>query len=201
MTRSIAIALTLVLGTAATAAAQGMVVPNAPLTAEQTAALNAIRDARDSVVLASSLLASLQRDLKSRPAASLEDLARRIDTQCGAAERQRRASRKQLAAQQFTEPTMLRGQKRMLASMDELKKPLTACRSTWAPLGAAGKGEEVRGYGISRSRSIVLGLNTFEQSVVAPSKDLKLPVREVLRAGPSPIEAPAPVYRVPPKAS
>jgi hypothetical protein len=193
MTRSIILAAALATGVVPAARAQGMVVPNTPLTREQQAALDAIRDVRDSVVAASSLLAGLQRDMDRKPAPTLEEQARRITAQCSAAERQRVVSRKALAAQKFPDQGMRNGQKAMLTSMDQLKAPLGKCNTTYAPLGAAGKGEEMRDYGVSRSRPIVAGFSDFERTVVANAKQLKLPVREVLRAGPSPIDAPASV--------
>ncbi len=170
--------------------AQAAVVPKSALTAQQQAALTAIRDLRDSVVVTSSLLASLQRDLAQKPAPSLEALAGRITSQCEASERQRVSSRKLLASQKFTDKVMLQGQKNMLASMDQLQKPLATCGAVWRPLSQSGQGEEVRGYGISRSKPVVAGLNAFERSVVDVSKDLQLPVRAVLRAGASPADLP-----------
>lgn len=189
MTRSLVLSLAF-LATSTPLWAQAAVVPKAVLTAQQQAALTAIRDVRDSVVVTSSLLAALQRDLAQKPAPTLETQARRITAQCEATERQRVSSRKLLAAQKFPDKTMLQGQKNMLASMDRLQKPLATCGTVWSPLSHEGKGEEVRGYGISRSKPIVAGLNAFERSVVDVSKDLQLPVREVLRAGPSPADLP-----------
>jgi hypothetical protein len=197
MMRFTMVVTTLALGSAHSLQAQGMFVPNAPLTAPQQAALDAIRDTRDSVVAAAGLLAALQRDMERKTPAALEGQARAIVAQCEAAERQRVASRRNLAAQAFDDPTMAKGQQGMLASMDRLKDPLAKCRATYAPLGAAGKGEEMRGYGVHRSRPIVAGLSEFERNVVALSKELRLPVREVLRAGPGPLGAPAPVKAAP----
>lgn len=199
------IAMAVVLGVVAAAPAVGqqasqMIVPHTPPTAAQDAALNAIRDVRDSVVAANALLAGLQRDLAQQPAASLEEQARRIAAQCTAAERQRVDSRKRLAEQTFPEKGMQDGQRGMLASMDQLKKPLATCRTTWEPMGKPGKGEEVRGYGVSRSRPIVNGFNDFERKVLSQSKKMKLDPRAVVRAGPSPADAPAPIGVRPPTA-
>lgn len=197
MMRSLLLSLAF-LAPAAPLWAQAAVVPKTALTAQQQAALTAIRDLRDSVLVTSSLLASLQRDLAQKPGPSLEALAGHITIQCEASERQRVSSRKLLASQAFTDKVMLQGQKNMLASMDQLQKPLATCGAVWSPLAQSGKGEEVRGYGISRSKPIVAGLNAFERSVVDVSKDLQLPVREVLRAGPSPADVPPRQLQPPP---
>jgi hypothetical protein len=186
MTRIYALAgLLLVAGTQA-ARGQGVTVPTT-LTGEQQAALEAIRDLRDSVVAANSLLAGLTRDINQKPASALEEQARRIAAQCSVAERQRVSSRTKLAAQRFPGADATSGQKRMIANMDRLKQPLAACGTTYLPLSKPGKGEEMRGYGISRSKPVVAGFTDFEKSVVALSKEMQLPVRDVLRAGPSPV--------------
>lgn len=186
MMRTYALAgLFLVAGTHA-ARGQGVVVPTT-LNNEQQAALEAIRDLRDSVVLANSLLAGLTRDINQKPASALEEQARRIAAQCSVAERQRVNSRTKLAAQKFSGADATSGQKRMIANMDRLKQPLAECNTTYLPLSKPGKGEEMRGYGISRSKPVVAGFTDFEKSVVALAKEMQLPVRDVLRAGPSPV--------------
>ena len=185
MTRIYALASLLLVAAAPSARAQ-VVVPTT-LTVEQQAALEAIRDLRDSVTVAKSLLAGLQRDIDQKPGSALEEQARRIAAQCSVAERQRVNSRASLAAQVFPGADATTGQKKMIASMDRLKKPLATCGTTYLPLSKPGKGEEMRGYGVSRSKPVVAGFSDFEKTVVSLAKQMKLPVRDVLRAGPSPV--------------
>lgn len=173
---------------------QGMVVNNQPLNPAQEQALDAVGTLRDSVVAAGGALAALRQDMDQKPANALEAQARLIADRCEAAERQRVVSAKQLRAQSFSEAEMSKGQQAMLSSMDKLKAPLTTCRTTYTPLSAPGKGEEVRGYGISRSKPVISGFDAFERTVVPAAKQMGIPVRSVLRAGPSPVDvAPAAV--------
>jgi hypothetical protein len=162
------------------------------LTPAQQGALEAVGTLRDSVVAAGGALAALRRDMDTKTAGALEGQARLITERCDAAERQRATSIKQLKAQSFPEAGMTQGQQSMLSSMEKLKTPLARCRKTFKPLGEQGKGEEVRGYGISRSAPVVNGFDAFERTVLPSAKQMRLPVRAVLRAGPSPADVPPP---------
>lgn len=193
VTKRITLTVCSLLVLSASASAQGQYVkPTRPPTPAQQAAVDAIGILRDSVTAAGSAIAFLNRDLASRPAPALEQQAALIADRCAAAERQRDTSLALLKAQEFPDTIAQKGQRRMLASMSQLKAPLKQCIDTYRPLASAGKGEEVRGYGVTRGKPIVKGLNAFEHSVLNASKDMGLPVRQVIRAGPSPLDLPPP---------
>lgn len=176
-----------------------LVVPNRPLTPVQVASIEAIGSLNDSVSAAAGAIAALQRDLGTKTPDVLVGQARTVQDRCAATELQRVRSIDSLKAQRFTTDSEKTGQRDMLASMKALKKPLDKCAAVFGPLSVAGKGEEVRAYAISRAKPVVKGLNDFNRTVVALSKKMKLPVRNVLRAGPSPTDLPPPQVQQAPR--
>lgn len=190
-----ALILTLVLPASSAFAQSQMVVPNKPLTPVQLSSIDAIGSLNDSVNAASAAIATLQRDLDTKKPDMLEAQARAVRDRCAATEGQRLRSIDSLKAQSFTTDAEKGGQRDMLASMKTLKTPLDKCASVFGPLSAAGKGEEVRGYAISRSKPVVKGFADFGNKVVALSKKMGLPVRAVLRAGPGPTDVAPPQLR------
>ena len=158
------------------------------LTPVQLQARNAVSTLRDSVAAAGGALSRLGADVPTTSLQVLESRANTIVDRCGAAERQRLVSQKQLSSAALTAEGEIKAQKDMLKQMDKLKKSLDLCTKTYTPLAATGKGQEVRDYGASRAKPILKGLQEFDQSLKPFSKAMNIQFRPLLNAGKSPLD-------------
>ena len=158
------------------------------LTPVQLQARNAVSTLRDSVAAAGGALSRLGADVPTTSLQVLESRANTIVDRCGAAERQRLVSQKQLSSAPLTAEGEIKAQKDMLKQMDKLKKSLDLCTKTYSPLAAAGKGQEVRDYGASRAKPILKGMQEFDQSLKPFSKAMNIQFRPMLNAGKSPLD-------------
>ena len=159
------------------------------LTPVQLQARNAVSTLRDSVAAAGGALSRLGADVSTTSLAVLESRANTIVDRCGAAERQRLVSEKQLSSAPLTAEGELKARKDMLKEMDKLKKSLDLCTKTYTPMAANGKGQEVRDYGAARAKPILKGLHEFDQSLKPFSKAMNIQFRPLLNsAGKSPLD-------------
>jgi uncharacterized protein YukE len=173
-------------GAAPCAAQQAMKSGPKQLSPEQAQAQKGIMLMRDSVLAAQSALRQLQRDYEKAAPRTLEGWAGQAAERCAAAERTSQVARALVAGPSFIPAEMARGQKDMVAAIDKSRTTLGSCQSTFKPLAAAGKGEEVRAYGNYRAKPLLKQLEKFDQAVHNAIHALDLDVREVLKAGKAP---------------
>lgn len=187
--KAFAVLAALVLAGVAPCAAQQAIVRSGaqPLSPEQAQAQKGIMLLRDSVLAAESALRRLQRDYEKAAPRTLEGWAGQVAERCAAAERTAPVARQLVGGASFIPSEMARGQKDMVASIDRTRSALADCHSTFKPLSAAGKGEEVRAYGNRRAEPTLKQLAKFDESVHKAVQALDLDVREVLKAGKGPL--------------
>jgi hypothetical protein len=178
--------MALALAGAAPAAAQ-YVSKKAPLTLGQQQSQRAVMLFRDSLVAAQGALAALERDYEKASAALLESRAATIADRCAAAARTLPVARQLLVGAELQGPEQDRGRRDMLAALDRTRPVLGDCEKTYRPMGARGRGEEVRAYGNMRAKPIKKELSRFDQSVYSFARAMGLEVRDLVRAGPAPV--------------
>ncbi len=169
-------------------AALPQVYKSEQLTPVQLQARNSVSTLRDSVAAAGGALSHLAADVQTTSLSVLESRASTIVDRCGAAERQRVASEKQLSTAPLAAPGEIKAQKDMLKEMGKLKKSLDLCTKTYTPMAQPGKGQEVRDYGPSRAKPIMKGLQAFDQSLKPFAKAMNIQFRPLLNAGKSPLD-------------
>jgi hypothetical protein len=74
-----------------------------------------------------------------------------------------------------------------VTAIDRTVSPLKDCETTFMPLSAQGKGEEVRAYGNSRAKSIQKELEKYHQAVLNAARSLDLDIRVLTNAGKGPV--------------
>lgn len=178
----------LVLLAAAPLSAQAVASQPSALDPGRQLAQGGIMLMRDSVSVALGAIAQLQRDYRQASAPTLESYARQVNVACAAAERTWPTARRMVADAGLTTVQQQRAQGDMLQSFDRLKPGLAECQRTFGPLGQPGKGEEVRGYGNRRAEPVRGKLEAYNRSILPFIRALKLDAREVIGAGPSPLE-------------
>jgi uncharacterized protein YukE len=180
--------LALVLAGAAPAAAQQNIMPSEKvLSPEQAQAQKGIILLRDSVVVAQGALRQLERDYQQAAPATLESWARQIAERCAGAQRTVPVARALVSAPEFVQREMVKGQQDMIKSIDRTSATLGECETTFAPLSAQGKGEEVRAYGNRRAQPLRKALERYDQAVHQAARALDLDVRAITKAGKAPV--------------
>jgi hypothetical protein len=180
--------IALVLAGAAPCAAQQHVTPaKKELSPAQEQAQKGIMLLRDSVLGAQSALRQLQRDYQQAAPRTLESWARQIADRCTAAQRTVPVARALVSAGEFVPREMVKGQKDLVTAIDRTVSPLKDCETTFMPLSAQGKGEEVRAYGNSRAKSIQKELEKYHQAVLNAARSLDLDIRVLTNAGKGPV--------------
>jgi hypothetical protein len=180
--------LALVLTGAAPGAAQQKFTPNEKvLSPAQEQAQKGITLLRDSVLGAQSALRQLERDFQQAAPRTLESWARQIADQCAGAQRTVPVARALVAAAEFVQSGMVKGQEEMIKAIDRTSVTLGECETTFAPLAVDGKGEEVRAYGNRRAQPLRKGLERYDQAVHQAVRSLDLDVRTITKAGKAPV--------------
>lgn len=180
--------LALVLAGAAPCAAQQPVLPaKKVLSPAQEQAQKGIMLLRDSLLGAQGALQQLERDYQQAAPRTLESWARRIADRCAGAQRTVPVARALVSAGEFVQREMVKGQKDMVAAIDRTVSPLKDCESTFGPLAAPGKGEEVRAYGNSRATPIRKQLEKYNRAVKDAAHALDLDIRTLTNAGKAPV--------------
>ncbi len=159
----------------------------APLAAQQvlqprTAAADPVRDTirrdlltvRDSASRVDAAIARLPIELRNTSAAVLESRARQLAAACAATGRTVPGVRAHLAAAAVPAAQARAWRDSVLASLDRLGPVLSECDRTFAAMGVSGKGEEVRGYGWSRSRPVDRALRSYERAALRLAAALQI---------------------------
>jgi uncharacterized protein YukE len=180
--------LALVLTGAVPGAAQQKVMPSEPvLSPAQEQAQRGIILLRDSVLGAQSALRQLERDYQQAAPRTLESWARQIADRCAGAQRTVPVARALVSAAEFVPREMVKGQQDMIKAIDRTNRTLGECETTFAPLAADGKGEEVRAYGNRRAQPLRKDLERYDQAVHEAARALDLDLRTITKAGKAPV--------------
>lgn len=180
--------LVLTFAAAAPGAAQQSPVPSEKvLSPAQEQAQKGIMLLRDSVLGAQSALRQLERDYQQAAPRTLESWARQVADRCAGAQRTVPVARALVSAAEFVQREMVKGQQDMIKAIDRTSVTLGDCETTFAPLAAEGKGEEVRAYGNRRAQPIRKNLERYDQAVHQAARALDLDVRTVTKAGKGPV--------------
>lgn len=180
--------LALVLTGAAPGAAQQKVMPSEKvLSPAQEQAQKGIMLLRDSVLGAQSALRQLERDYQQAAPRTLESWARQISERCAGAQRTVPVARALVSAAEFVQREMVKGQQDMIKAIDRTSVTLGECETTFTPLAADGKGEEVRAYGNRRAKPLRKDLERYDQAVHQTARVLDLDVRAITKAGKAPV--------------
>jgi hypothetical protein len=178
----------LVIAGATPGAAQQRAVPmEKKLSPAQEQAQKGIMLLRDSVLGAQSALRQLERDYQQAAPRTLESWARQIAERCAGAQRTVPVARALVSAPEFVQREMVKGQQDMIQAIDRTSRTLGSCETTFAPLAADGKGEEVRAYGNRRAQPLRKDLERYDQAVHQAARALDLDVRTITKAGKAPV--------------
>jgi hypothetical protein len=180
--------LVLTFAAAAPGAAQQSPLPSEKvLSPAQEQAQKGIMLLRDSVLGAQSALRQLERDYQQAAPRTLESWARQVADRCAGAQRTVPVARALVSAAEFVQREMVKGQQDMIKAIDRTSVTLGDCETTFAPLAAEGKGEEVRAYGNRRAQPLRKDLERYDQAVHQAARALDLDVRTVTKAGKGPV--------------
>ena len=154
-----------------------MVLPDKPLPPELARVQDAAYVLRDTLFAVTSAAARLNRDFQQTSGASLVSRAREINLACAAVTRNIDTPRKVLGETAAGTRLQERERKRLLGAFDELAGAAAACESRFEALAAAGKGEEVRGYGNRDARTMVDEIRKYESALDAYFRAMNIPNR------------------------
>ncbi len=179
-------AVMLVFSAATTAVAQATVIrPDRRLTPAETELRSALYQLRDSLATLSGAAARMDRDFARTSPPALVSRARQVQLGCEAAARNIPDPEAKVRSHPMRTELEAKQQAQLLKAYTELDQALTACSKTFGAMAKPGAGEEVRGYGNARIRSLNVELKRYGRAADDFFSALRIPNRP-LGAGPNP---------------